>query len=307
MPMKFYGLPKMLLVAALGLPASCAMLFDENDSESNGEPVQKSADKEHAKAPDASAKATPAAKPPSESELKIAKLWARVDELEESQQRMREKLRVLEKGFTLGLIPEELKAHDKEKGAPKSKGSGIGDGGTPGHITGAIEIKPLHGKGADDQHGTVGGGGTNDTKEKPNEQLAKEVSPETDEEYQKMLAGATDQFRAGRYGRAIVEFDAIGKKFGDNAHQGMHRFWIAKSWAALKDYDTARRRFNELISSMPQSPWIPRAKLELARVEWRLGMSDSAVKRLKEVIEQHPHEDAAEMAKMELETLGKKI
>ena len=69
-----------------------------------------------------------------EQELKLAKLWARVDEMEEEQYRMKEKVRLLEKGLTLGLVPEELK-----------KGSGKGKPAkAPAHAEKADRNKPIH-------------------------------------------------------------------------------------------------------------------------------------------------------------------
>ena len=44
-----------------------------------------------------------------EMELKLAKIWARVDELEEESFRQKEKIRVLQKGLMLGVLPEEIK------------------------------------------------------------------------------------------------------------------------------------------------------------------------------------------------------
>jgi TolA-binding protein len=122
-----------------------------------------------------------------------------------------------------------------------------------------------------------------------------------------MLAAAHDQFRAGRYGRAIVEFDEIGKVFGDRADQGMHRYWIARSWMALKEYNTARQILTDFIQEYPTGPWAPRSELELARVEWRLGLQETALKRFRDIIQKHPYEDAAEMAKMELQNLDKSL
>jgi hypothetical protein len=53
-----------------------------------------------------------------EQELKMARLWARVDELEEANMRNKERIRVLEKGITLGLVPEELKGAKKPAPPP---------------------------------------------------------------------------------------------------------------------------------------------------------------------------------------------
>src|SRR6476620_1111867 len=56
--------------------------------------------------PETLATAMPA--PASDMELRLAKLWARVDDLENQQIRQKERMKLLEKGLMLGIIPDEL-------------------------------------------------------------------------------------------------------------------------------------------------------------------------------------------------------
>jgi TolA-binding protein len=133
------------------------------------------------------------------------------------------------------------------------------------------------------------------------------LSKEENEKYQAALASAHDHFRAGRYGRAIVEYSDIDKVYGDRVEGGMPLYWIARCWINLKEYNTARQQLADFLKQNPGSPWSPRAKLELARVEWKLGLGETALQRFREIIQQHPYEDAAEMAKMELQNLDKSL
>lgn len=209
-----------------------------------------------------------------ENQLKIARLWARVDELEEEQIRQKERLRVIEKGLTLGLVPEELKGKKKEAPPPPPPVPEV-------KAPEAQKVEP-----------------------KPE---AKGLSKEDADKYQAALASAHDNFRAGRYGRAAVEYSEINKNFGDLVDGGMAKYWVARCWMSLKEYNTARQHLAEFLKEHPGSPWMPRAKLELARVEWKLGLSETALQRFRDIIQQHPYEDAAEMAKMELENLDKTL
>lgn len=209
-----------------------------------------------------------------EHELKLAKLWARVDELEEEQLRQKERVRVLEKGLTLGLVPEELKP--KREAPPPAPPAQEPPKAPEAAAAKAPESPPA-------------------------------VSPEEESRYQAALASAHDHFRAGRYGRAIVEYSDIVKSFGDRIDRGMSKYWVAKCWINLKEYNTARQHLGDFLKESPESPWVPRAKLELARVEWKLGLSETALQRFRDVIQQHPYEDAAEMAKMELQNLDKTL
>ncbi len=212
-----------------------------------------------------------------EQELKIARLWARVDEMEEEQFRQKERVRVLEKGLTLGLLPEEMKQEAPKEAKVEKAPEPVPEVKEP------IVEKPVEAA-------------------KPGA-----LAPEAQEQYKNALASAHAHFSAGRYGRAIVEYSDVGKKFGEQVEGGMHRYWIAKSWMSLKEFNTSRQAFAEFIQDFPASPWAPRAKLDLARVEWKLGLQETALQRFREVIEKHPYEDAAEMAKMELEQLDKTL
>lgn len=220
-----------------------------------------------------------------ERELKLAKLWARVDELEEEQFRQKERIRVLEKGLTLGLIPEELKT----KGAPSAKAVE-----PKGDAVAEIKVEaPAVIKTEPKVEAPAAG--------KPT------MSKEESEKYQAALASAHDHYRAGRYGRAIVEYSDIGKIYGDLADGGMHLYWVARCWINLKEYNTARQQLVDFLKDHPGSAWAPRGKLELARVEWKLGLGETALQRFRDIIQQHPYEDAAEMAKMELQNLDKTL
>jgi TolA-binding protein len=274
--------PQLALIFALGVASSGCSAFSFFGKD-DAEPVQTDG-KGEAKL-DKDGNPVAAAKPTAqdEQELKIAKLWARVDELEEEQYRQKERIRVLEKGMTLGLVPEELKHPPKVQKTPKPEPQ--------------PEAKDVP---------------KNEDKKEAKADAAKSdaapaMSKEETEKYQSMLASAHDQYRSGRYGRAIVEYSDIAKTFGEKIEGGMPQYWIAKSWSNLKEYNTARQNLVEFLKSYPTSAWAPRAKLELARVEWQLGLQETALTRFREVIQEHPYEDAAEMAKMELENLDKKI
>ena len=211
-----------------------------------------------------------------EQQLKLARLWNRVDELEEEQFRQKERIRVLEKGLTLGLVPEELKQPQPPE--PKMKKP-------------EAKAKPPKAEKAPEAEKPAPGG----------------LSKADEEAYQTGLANAHALYRDGKYGRAIVAYSELTKQFGDKVDNGLPQYWIAKCWSSLGEYESAREQLTQFLKEHPTSPWVPRAKLELARAEWRVGEQESAVATLRGIIEQYPYEDAAEMAKMELESLGKKL
>ena len=299
-----------VLVVTLALTLAGCGLFGES---SVNEPTAE------AKAEaDSKAAAAKAATLKDEQELKLARLWARVDELEEEQARSKERLAIVEKGVILGILPEELRRPEQAKKV-KSKGAGAAkeptkatakDGTKKASEGDEAAASPAAAHPQVDSAKAVGGQ-TSEGKPKaatdPESKTPSGLNQEDADAYQKALATAHDLFRAGRYGAAVVEYSDIGKRFGDQVGGGMHIYWTAKCWANLKEYNTARQLLTDFLKDHAKSPWIPRAKFELGRIEWQLGMQETALRRFRDIIQQHPYEDAAEMAKMELQTLDKKL
>lgn len=220
-----------------------------------------------------------------ERELKIARLWSRVDELAEDHSRLKEKLRLLERGLTLGIIPDELKALDLKSSDRPSSPPALSVGqGTTAKSKGEAPATKSEGP----------------TTEGP-------LSAQEEKAYQDAVVMAHEHFRSGRYGRAIVEYDSIGKKWGNRIPGAMYKYWVGKCWMELKEYSTARQIFNELITQFSSSPWVPRAKLEIGRSELRLGQNETAIRWFRDLIKDHPHADASELAQMELSNIGKNL
>jgi len=201
-----------------------------------------------------------------EMELKIAKLWSKVSELEEQVFRQRERVVVLEKGLMLGLVPEELK-NPPAPAAPKPPKA------EPKAQAPVSEVK------------------------------ASPLTKEELERYRDQMSKAHELFRSGRYGVAIKAFSVIDEEFGSKLEDGIQRYWIARSWTSLKEYSIAHQQLVEFMRDYPASAFIPRARLEMARIEIKQGLRETAIDTLRKIIDQYPYEDAAEMAKMELQRL----
>ncbi|NDE13363.1 hypothetical protein EBZ80_00325 [bacterium] len=224
-------------------------------------------------------------------QLKMTRLMARTEELEEKFSRQQERLQIIERGLTLGIVPDELQ--------PAGKGK------SPAAVPAAKKTSRVE---ADEENEKTAAVAKPEPKAAVGDPVREEGIPAAiREEFNKDFAAAHEDFRAGRFGKAIVAFSEIGKKYDPALTSGVHQFWIARSWAGLKELQTARQLFNEFVVSFPASPWAPRAKLELARVESALGLKETAIKRLRGVISEYPLEDVAEMAKSEVERMSRTL
>lgn len=209
-----------------------------------------------------------------ELELKLAKLWAKVDELEQQLVDQRQKVRILEKGLMLGIIPEELK-NDAEV-ALRNQAEQRSDP--------VLIEKANHSQQKEDLPPA-----SNNLQEK----VASATQPNRDE----ILRDAQGAFEQGRYGRAIALYSQLQGEPGNSQD-----YWIALSWFRLKEYESAHKHFTDFIHANPESPWIARAKYHLARVEYELGYRERAVSQMREVINSYPNEDAAQMARSSIQS-----
>lgn len=215
-----------------------------------------------------------------EQELKVAKLWARVDELEEEVFRQKERLKLIEKGLITGIAPDALtkKSVEKPKEAELSE---------PPQL---VEEDEATAKGGPAQDGG------------PNELSAFEQ-----EEYGKRLETARGLFTSARFGKAIAEYERILAEFGPKIDGGFIKYWIGRSWRQLKEYTTAEEILNEVLDKHASSPWIPRVHYELAKVYIDANNLASAREKLKFIKNKYQYEDVSELATRELEDLPKKL
>lgn len=213
-----------------------------------------------------------------EQELKVARLWARVDELEEEVFRQKERMRLLEKGLLTGIAPEALSAAE----APKSK------------PVPQLELPQLgeHEPQADDQ-ATL--------------KNANELSMAEQEDYGRRIETARGFFTSARYGKAITEYENILTTYGTKVDGGFIKYWIGRSWRQLKEYTTAEEILNEVVEKHASSPWIPRVHYELAKVYIDANNLSAAREKLKFIKNKYQYEDVSELATRELEELPKKL
>ena len=217
-----------------------------------------------------------------ELEFKLAKTWARLDELEHRVLRQKQRIKVLERGLMLGIVPEEMKSPE-EKAYHNAKRK------LPVVVT---EPKDL-------------------PRQLPKEPKINQRDPKDPTaiilSYDQQLAIAQDYFQQGRYGRAIAEYSELAKDFPQRTSDGSHLYWIALSWKQLREYQTAQQMFTDFTAKYPTSAWLPRASFHLAKTEYALGLRERALAKFKKIIATYPKEDAAEMAKLEISRMEKSL
>ncbi len=223
-------------------------------------------------------------------ELKFAKLWARVDELENQQIEQKERMKLLEKGLMLGIIPDELKNPRKTPRAEKAMDLLDEDD----------ELKPKD-KGKDKDK----------DKEKAApvaEKLPVPVEKNRDAgAYRRLLEQAQEKFNAAQYGQAIVLFNSVSEQFDDSVTEGSQHYWIGLSWFYLKEYQLAEQSFKTLTEHFSQNSWSAHARFYQAKIDLNRGMSQRALAQFQLLMEEFANQDLGEMARMEVKRMKEKL
>ncbi|MBF0440320.1 MAG: tetratricopeptide repeat protein [Oligoflexales bacterium] len=215
-------------------------------------------------------------------ELRLSKLWVRVDELEDMTLQQKERIFILEKGLLTGLIPEEWNnKNQKEKKAKKDEKSDMGK-------------KP------DSQK-------SDEEKTPPKKEPPENISKEDEEAYGRRLAEAHSLFTSEQYGKAIASYERIGSDYPTKTTKGNHLYWIGICWFHLKDFDLSKKYLERFISEQKENPLIPKAMLYLAKGEVKAGYSEKAVKLLEAIIKQFPNDETSMMAKKEIKDIEKTL
>ena len=217
-------------------------------------------------------------------ELKQARMWARIDELEGMILKQREKIKILEKGLLLGVTPKpmqepkKISKHPNQKFLQTSKARESLGNTTPKNNF--IKQSPI----------------SNDLDLKHVENV-----------YGTRLQSARVLFKEGRFGKAYLDFAKLDREFDVNVTKGETKYWIGRCWYKLKELQQAKQYFTSFIRSFPISPWVPSAKYYLAKVELDSGLRELAIRQLKNLIREYPYEGSSEAAKQMLKNLNQTL
>lgn len=237
----------------------------------------------------AASSASPALSPApahgNELELKFAKLWARVDELENQHIQQKERMKLIEKGLLLGIIPDELKGPQKKtKPAPAAQPAEHED-----------EVPATSKK---EQSGS-------------SDELGRSTAPTEKSQdmgaYKQLLQQAQGKFNAAQYGQAIVHFNEIGERFDDSLTEGSQNYWIGLSWFYLKEYQLAEQSLKLLREKYPENSWVAHARYYQAKIDQTRGLSKRALEQFTQLMEEFSSQDLGEMARMEVARMREKL
>lgn len=238
-------------------------------------------------------------------ELKQARIWNRLDDLEDEVKVQRERIKLLEQGLLTGIAPEELK---RNSGTP-TKGRKVTIKETPPEDK---QNRPTSVKFARQNHANPSSDAPGEPSMKPILDLPDQVKTEANEEnspanspdsYRVRIQVAKDYYQASRFGMAVAEIAQITREFGAGAGSGEAKYWLGRSYLGLREYATAKAELEGFIAQYPQSEFVPNAKLELGRCLLGMNLRDRARREFAKIAKDYEGQDPGDIASAELRNL----
>lgn len=111
---------------------------------------------------------------------------------------------------------------------------------------------------------------------------------------------ALDQFKAGNYAGAIVNFTAFAKAYPKSPLAPSAQYWTGNAQFAQKDFKGAMATQQKLVATWPDSPKVPDALLNVATCQFELSDAAGSRRTLESVVARYPQSDAAAKARQRL-------
>jgi tol-pal system protein YbgF len=121
---------------------------------------------------------------------------------------------------------------------------------------------------------------------------------------QQAYQSAFNLLKAGRYGQAAKSFQKFlgvypDGKFSDNA-----QYWLGESYYVTRNFDSALREFDKLVTQHPDSQKVTHALLKIGYIHDELGQKDKAREMLTDLTKNYPRSTAAGLAAKRLQRMG---
>jgi tol-pal system protein YbgF len=103
-------------------------------------------------------------------------------------------------------------------------------------------------------------------------------------------------FRKGEFGAAATAFNEFIKRYPKSGYGVPALFWLGNAQYANRDYSSAIKNFNALLSKEPNHMRASESMLSVANCQLELKDTKAARKTLGEVVKSYPHTEAAAAA-----------
>lgn len=221
------------------------------------------------------------------SDLKMARLWNKIESLEEEIRFNKERIRLLESGMTTGLAQKpnvNFKTSDSTESLDLKKArSSLAK--SPNGLRKPEETDD-HAKGLDGVHGSP----------------SRTVNSSMDQ-YKVRVQMAKEYYQASRFGLAVSEFSQIQSEFGKASGDGEAKIYLGKSYLALKEYTYAKTEFDDYLTMFPGSEIEAEVRLDLAKVYLGMNLRERARDELSSIATKYKGTESGSIALREMEKM----
>ena len=119
-----------------------------------------------------------------------------------------------------------------------------------------------------------------------------------------MYDKAFNLLRAGRYRHAVAAFEAYLAAHPHDKRAAKAQYWVAETDYVERDYPSAQKAFDRLVTHYPKSTKVPNALLKMGYIAKWEGHPNKARTTWKTLIAQYPKSMAAQVARNSLTNLG---
>ncbi len=202
-------------------------------------------------------------------ELKQARLWSRIDELESLVLKQQQRMKILEQAL---LIDHGSKEKRKEKTeAPKPAEKAV-QAPRDSSIRASTRLPP--------------------TKASP-QQI-----------YAQKLESAKALFKEASWNKAFLAFSELDREADSSLSQGEPMYWLGRCWFQLNEFQSAKNLFLRFLELSPKHELAPSAQLFYAKTEMAMGRRAEGLSKFRELIKNYPSEKNAELAKQILKNIN---
>ncbi len=120
---------------------------------------------------------------------------------------------------------------------------------------------------------------------------------------QQAYQAAFNLLKAGRYDQAAKSFRKFLVEYPTGKFAGNAQYWLGESHYVTRNFDSALREFNTLVSSHPDSQKVSHALLKIGYIHDELGQKEKAREILTGLTNDYPQSTAAGLATKRLERM----
>lgn len=115
---------------------------------------------------------------------------------------------------------------------------------------------------------------------------------------------AFNELKNGKYDAAISGFKGFLDQHPETSYSDNAWYWLGEANYVRRNYDASLQAFQTVVNRFKASDKVPGSLYKIGVIQAEQGQTDNAKATLNRVIDQYPDDNAAEMARKRLQSIG---